>query len=116
MIVLGSEDPVARVTRRMMRKERKVVVISREDAEAIMTAEERGRLFEPKPGSGLAPGIIERIWYDDDTECWDIVLAETPGTVTTWRGSVREGLLKRLAAVMHGVDESEIRLWRDPTP
>lgn len=92
-----------------------MVFISREEAGEIMTAEERGRMFEPI--GGLTPGIIQRIWYDDEgTECLDIQQTEQPGRLITSRGSVREDLLRNRAARVHGVSESDITLWRDPTP
>lgn len=94
-----------------------MVFISREDAGEIMTTEERGRTFEPKADSGMKPGVVDRIWYDDDgAECWDIFLNQPPGRLITSRGRVREDLLRSRAARVHGVSESEITLWRDPTP
>lgn len=90
------------------------IVIAREQASAIMTAEERGREFNPQPGVGYEAGIVDRVWYEDDgTECWCIHPFARPGAEVISRAPLRRERLVVLCARARGVHASEIVLWCD---
>lgn len=91
-----------------------MVLISREKAATIMTAENRGREFSPEPGEGIRAGrIVEVSFEDDGTECWVVEPFDKPGEAFVSRCQMNRERVASIAAKHLGVREDEIRLWLD---
>lgn len=88
--------------------------ISREEASALMTEEERGREHVPTPGGQPAMGRVVDVSYEEDgAECRRIEPYGRPDETVRSRSPFHCAQLIRVAAQKHGVREDEIRLWLD---
>lgn len=88
--------------------------ISREEASAFMTEEERGREHVPTPGSGLATGRVVEVSYEEDgAECRSIEQYGRPGETVMSRSPFHRVQLISVAMKRHGASKDEIRLWLD---
>lgn len=90
------------------------IVVTREEASTIISAEEGGREFNPQPGFGYEAGIVIRVEYEEDgAESWWIrPFTRSDDQILTRAPLCRERLVE-LCAKGKGARPSEIVLWCD---